>query len=84
MSDRITIPVKKVNGEPWGELSFFGSAHEFCCEKGELKDNQYSFSGGHRVRLFHLRKNVHWKIPVGQNLDVSAVPPATAPRRQGR
>ena len=37
-----------------------------------------------RVRLYKFKKNVHWKIPVGIELDIADLAPAQAPRRQGR
>jgi hypothetical protein len=81
----ITIPIKIVQGERWGELSAHGPTltHVVC---GEITSQgmDFSFAGGHRVRTFKLKKNVHWKIPVGIELDISRVPPAEPPRRQGK
>lgn len=82
---RVQIPIKIVNGQRWGDLSVFGLNHEICAERGEKKDDAFSFAGGHRVRLFRFRKNVHWKIPDGIDLDISGVVPEQPPRRnQGR
>jgi len=47
-----------------------------------LKDNGYSFIGGHRVRRYAVKGNVNWKIPEGISLDVSAVSPGSAPPRR--
>ncbi|HME36776.1 MAG TPA: hypothetical protein VKF84_16200 [Candidatus Sulfotelmatobacter sp.] len=85
MADHIRVPVKIVGGDRWGQLSAFGDAHLICGENVKPKDQNFSFAGGHRVRLFSFKKNVHWKIPDGIPLDVAAVAPATAaPRRQQR
>lgn len=77
------IPVKEVNGERWGDLSSYALTHQFCGERVDKKDD-ISFTGGHRVRLYSFKKNVHWKIPLGQELNISDVLPENALRRQGR
>jgi hypothetical protein len=59
-------------------------AHEICCESGKLKNENFSFSGGHRVRLYQFKKNVHWRIPDGAELDISNVVPDNARRRNQR
>ena len=82
MPDYVRVPIKKVNSEKWGQLSLFGLNHQICGEKFALKDNSYTFAGQHRVRLYSVRKNVHWKIPEGTQLDIEGVVPATPPRRQ--
>lgn len=81
---KVSIPVKKVNGEDWAELNIFGNSHDFCGEKFKVKMENFSFSGGHRVRLYTIKNNVHWKIPAGVSLDIGAVAPATSPRREPR
>lgn len=78
----LSVPVKTVNGEQWGELSVYALAHEFCGEDVKMKKENFTFAGGHRVRLYSFKKNVHWKIPVGQELNISDVTPENAPRRQ--
>lgn len=87
MSSRtLTFPVKKVGGTEWLDLTAHGLSHEFCTEKVFQKPD-YSFGGGHRVRHFQFRKNVHWLFPsAGTNLDIEAVAPETKspPRRQGK
>ena len=82
MSDRISIPVKTVNNERWAQLNNFGNNHIFCAERCTLKQENYSFAGGHRVRIYAAKNNVHWKIPAGIALDVSEVTPATVPPRR--
>jgi hypothetical protein len=78
----IKIPVKKVNNQPWGQLSFFGKRHAFCGEKIHLQDPNFSFAGGHRVRLYVANGNVHWRIPEGVQLDIKQVESANPPRRR--
>jgi hypothetical protein len=84
MLGHVRVPVKIVGGERWGHLSALGDAAHFICgEDVWKKDENFSFAGGHRVRLYAFKKNVHWKIPEGVSLDISGVPAATsAPRRQ--
>jgi hypothetical protein len=80
----IQVPIKVLGGERWGQLSYFGDTHLICGETVKQKDEKYSFAGGHRVRLYSFKKNVHWKIPEGISLDIAAVPAAPAPRRTQR
>ena len=77
----VEVPVHVVNGEQWGRLSVFGDTHHIC---GERVDEQrdISHAGGHRVRLVRFKKNVNWKIPVGTQIDISAVKPEETPRRR--
>jgi len=79
MADGVRVPVKVVQGERWGHLSALGDSHWICGESVSLKDEKYTFAGGHRVRLYAFKKNVHWKIPEGISLDIAAVPPASPP-----
>lgn len=79
---RVLIPVKKVNGENWGDLGAFAISHDIVGEKVHLANENFSFAGGHRVRLYRFKKNVHFKIPQGTQLDIAAVIPASAPRRR--
>ena len=82
MADHVRVPVKVVWTERWGQLSSFGDAHLICGETVKLKDENYSFAGGHRVRLYSFKKNVHWKIPEAISLDIAQVTPASAPPRR--
>lgn len=84
MRDRISISIKVVNGEQWGDLNALGLTHEFCGEKVDCKDNSFSFAGGHRVRLYQFKKNVHWKIPAGQVLDITGVAPQPSPKADSK
>jgi len=79
---RILIPVKKVNGADWGDLSVLALTHEIVGEVVHLADENFSFGGGHRVRKYKFKKNVHFKVPVTAVFDISAVPPGATPRKQ--
>lgn len=79
---KISVPVKIVDGKKWGQLSTFSLNHELCAEKFEKIDDKYSFAGGHRVRLYRLRKNVHWRIPEGIELDIADVDAKAQPKRR--
>jgi len=83
MARHVQVPVKKVGKEEWGDLSVFGHSHEFVGEVCKLKDDKYSFAGGHRVRLYLFKKNVHWRIAATE-FDISDVPPAEAARKKQR
>jgi len=82
MADHVRVPVKVIGTDRWGELNLLGDAHLICGETVKLKDENFSFAGQHRVRLYSFKKNVHWKIPEGISLDVTAVAAAAAPRRR--
>jgi hypothetical protein len=79
----VQIAVKKHDSAFWGDLTAVVGHHtvEVIAERFKCKNEKYSFTGGHRVRLFKLTKNVHFKIPTGRELDISAVRPGAAPRR---
>jgi hypothetical protein len=83
MRSRVLVPVKVVRGENWGDLAALAHSHEICGEKVDARGN-FSFAGQHRVQLYKFTKNVHWKLPIGVELDISEVPPASPPRRRGR
>jgi hypothetical protein len=83
MVEHISVPVKMIGKERWGQLSVFGLSHLICGETVHQKPD-YSFAGGHRVRLYSFKKSVSWKIPDEVDLDISGVTPANAPRRQQR
>ena len=80
MHDRITVPVKIVNNERWAQLNHFGTTHQICGDDFRQK-RDISFANGHRVRVFTVKSNVHWKIPDNVLLDIAEVAPANAPRR---
>lgn len=82
MRDRVSVPVRMVDGERWGDLNVLASTHEICGEVVKCKNEKFSFAGQHRVRLFQFKKNVHWKIPEGIDLDITNVLPGAAPRRR--
>jgi hypothetical protein len=82
MADSVRVPIKIVGTERWGQLSAFGENHLVCGETVRQKEANYSFAGGHRVRLYSFKKNVHWRIPEGAVLDIAGVAPAEAPRRK--
>ena len=84
MADSVRVPLKTVGTERWGQLSAFGDHHLICGEEVRLKDQSHSFAGGHRVRVYSFKKNVHWKIPAGAPIDIAAVAPANPPRRPQR
>lgn len=79
MRDRITVTLKTVGKEKWADLNVLGLSHEFCGEQVRCINEQFSFAGGHRVRLYSFRKNVHWRITTGFKVDISEVTPAQPP-----
>ena len=82
----VRVPVKHWNKGNWGDLSALSQilTHEIVGEEVR-QGKDFSFAGGHRVRFFKFKKNVHFKINEGVNLDISDISPGTLPvRRQGR
>jgi hypothetical protein len=76
--------VKVVGSTRWGDLASLANAHEIIGEKCQLVEENFTFAGQHRVRLYRFKKNVHFKIPEGTTLDIAAVVPGQVPpRRQG-
>lgn len=78
----VRVPLKEWDGHKWAQLNLLALTHEICGETVKMKDGAYSFAGGHRVRLYSFKKNVHWKVPEGVSLDISGVEPGAAPRRR--
>jgi hypothetical protein len=77
MSDHINIPVIEHDGYRWAALAYYGKDHEIIGESSNCIDQKYSFKGGHRVRMYRIRKQVYWRIPSAVTLDITNV----APRR---
>lgn len=67
------VPVVLINNERWADLKAIGQTHLVCGEKVECINSSFSAAGGHRVRVYRFKKNVHWKVE-GLELDVSDVP----------
>jgi hypothetical protein len=84
MADSVRVPVRIVAGERWGHLSLLAETHLICGEAVNQKNDRLSFAGGHRVKLYSFKKNVHWKIPEDIPLDITNVAPAAVPRRKQR
>ena len=85
MRTTLSVPLKKHGSDLWGDLCSFGHhTIEVVAEKFNRKNENYSFVGGHRVRLYKATKNVHFKVPQGVDIDISAVASGPAPpaRRQ--
>jgi hypothetical protein len=81
----ITIPIKDLNGEKWAELSAIApSTTHIICGEQYWAGADISLFGGHRVRSHKFKKNVHWRILTGFDLDISAAKPIEPFRRQGQ
>lgn len=79
----VRVPLKDFKSEKWGDLGALGHhTFEIIGEKVDKKNDKFSFLGGHRVRLYKFTKNVHFKIPAGIELDISAVTPGAHPPRR--
>lgn len=79
MSDTLPVPLRTHGKERWGALDGWGNhVVEVVAERFELKNDSYTFLGGHRVRLYKLYNNMHFKAPPA-TLDIRNVQPAQAP-----
>jgi hypothetical protein len=83
MRARVSVSIKDYNGDKWGDLASFADSHDICGEKVKEVNSNYSFIGGHRVRLYRFKKNVHWMVPKGTDFEITDVSQASSPRRQG-
>ena len=81
MTLRIIVPVKIVDKQRWGQLTLFADTHYVVGESVKPMGD-ISFAGGHRVRQYKFRKNVHWQIPTDVELDITDVPQQSAPHRR--
>jgi hypothetical protein len=90
VTDKIVVPIRMYNGEKWGALTYIacGRPLEVVAEQFEQKKDNFSLFGQHRVRLFKLKANIHFKLPPDAvTLDISNVPASTQPptrRQKGR
>jgi hypothetical protein len=82
MTEHYPLPVIVVNKQKWGALSYLGHHHDICGETCHVIDQKFSFAGGHRVRLYRISNNVHWRIPGALVADIQNVAPASAPLRR--
>lgn len=81
---RIWVPVKTVGKDAWADLGALCLTHEIVGEHVERKNENFSFAGGHRVRLYKFKKNVHFKVPEGVSLDIADVPATGNPPRRAQ
>lgn len=82
----LRLPLLDHDGWKWGRLNLFGNSDKqvICAESFSTIKEKYTFKGGHRVRLYALKGNIHWRIPADTKIDIVDVPTATVPtRRQG-
>lgn len=70
--EHVKVPTVKFRNEEWGDLSVFGTRHDFVCTSHN-QGRDISFIDDHRVRTFTFKKMVHWKIPAGTELDITEV-----------
>lgn len=79
----IPVPIKKFSGDYWGDLCSFGThSVEIVGEVVHKRNDNFPFIQGHRVRLFKFKKNVHFKVPAGTDIDISGVQPGKSPTRR--
>ena len=76
----VPVPVILFGGEKWGALTDWAKSHEIVGTKVKKKKDM-SLPNGHQVRRLIFTGQVHWKIPVGVEADVSGIAPGRPPRR---
>jgi hypothetical protein len=81
VADHIQLAIIEHDGCRWGALAYFGKDHEITGEKQSCINEKYSFKGGHRVRIYKIKKNVYWRIPSAIQVDISDVPTRRVPNR---
>lgn len=75
--------------EQWGCLDTWGNnSVDVVAYTVKKIEDQYSFVGGHRVRLFRFWNNVHFKVPPGAATfditNVAKAPPAPPTKRHDK
>ncbi len=80
----VSVPVILFGGEKWGVLTDLAKSHEIVGTKVIKKKKDMSLPNGHQVRRRIFTGQVHWKIPVGVEADVSGIAPEQPPRRKIR
>jgi hypothetical protein len=81
MADHLQVRVIEYDGYKWAALADFGKDHDIIGEAQSCINQKYSFKGGHRVRIFRIKKNVYWRLPSTITLDISDVPARRVPNR---
>jgi hypothetical protein len=82
MSETVTLqcPVRAVGSAKWLSLEFMGIKRlDVVAYTNKLTNEQFSFAGGHRVRITRFWDNIHFLLPQGTALDIKAVAPAEGP-----
>lgn len=79
----VPVPVVFFGSEKWGVLTALAKSHEVVGTKVNKKKDM-SLPNGHQVRRYKFTGQVHWKIPVGVEADVSSIAPGKPPRRKKR
>ncbi len=80
---KVPVPIVIFGGEKWGVLTYLARSHDIIGTKVNKKKDM-SLPNGHQVRRFIFTGQVHWKIPVGVEADVSGIAPERPPRRRNR
>lgn len=80
----VPVRIVLIGGEKWGALTDFAKSHEIVGTKVNKKKKDMSLPNQHRVRRYIFTGQVHWKIPVGVEADVSGIAPGQLPRRRNR
>jgi hypothetical protein len=85
MSGTVSVPLKTYKTETWGRLDCWSNESvEVVAYDVRKIDHQYSFMGsGHRMRLYRLSHNPHFKLPP-RYIDFANIAPAQAPAAPAR
>jgi hypothetical protein len=77
--DRIYVPLRTHNNEKWGALDSWKNNYvEVVAYEVRKLDDQFPFLGGHRMRLYKLSHNPHFKLPA-QYIEFTNIAPSEAP-----
>jgi hypothetical protein len=83
MARTVSFPIVQVNNVSWAKLSVYAPSNtHIVCAENFKQQKDISFAGGHRVRVYGLKNNIHWRVPEGIDLDISNVGVPAAPRRR--
>ena len=80
-ASNVPVPIVLFGTKKWGALKYLAKSHEIVGTTVNKKKDM-SLPNRHQVRRYTFTGQVHWKIPVGVDVDVSDITPVQPPQRR--